>query len=114
MSDTQVLLSRIAALRRRLEQARELTDEADSTAVPFEDGAPGAQHSALQTRPLPSFEDLERQVADGIKQTVLLDATLRQLTPPSSTGQPPIFPKQLTARARRVLERGRELLGQLR
>src|SRR5262249_49190665 len=72
------------------------------------------ERSALDAVRSASFRQLEQQVADGMKQTVLLDAALRQLTPPSAVGEPPIFPKQLTARARRVLERGRELPGQLR
>jgi hypothetical protein len=124
MSDTQVLLTRIAALRQRLEQdkssrtctslAAELNEEIGSA------GLPDSDENASPLAPKPAFgndgrlRDLERQVAEGLKQTVLLDASLRQLTPASSVGEPPIFPKQLTARARRVLEQGKELLGQLR
>jgi HD-GYP domain-containing protein (c-di-GMP phosphodiesterase class II) len=57
---------------------------------------------------------LERQVAEGSKQTVLLGRALRELAPALSARDAPILPKQLTARARRILEQGRELLGRLR
>src|SRR5205823_1858444 len=56
---------------------------------------------------------LERKVAAGARQHVLLDAGLRQLTPgPAGAGAS--LPAQLTARAARLLRRGGELLGQLR
>ena len=103
MSETQVLLSRIAALRQQLEQARDLVKDASSS-----------DDTSLRHTEENPLRQIERQVADGAKQTVLLDTTLRQLTPASSVAEPSLFPKQLTARARRILERGRELLGQLR
>ena len=93
MSDTQVLLGRIAALRQRLEEAR------------AESPRPGAGES------LPS---LERRVARGAEDNALLDATLRQLPDTAAPGEDQVLPTRLTARARRILEQGRELLGRLR
>src|SRR5207245_7442405 len=98
MSDTQVLLSRIAALRQRLEQARDLSGDLPSTDGPSEKGELGGQsteRSAPGALSSPSFRHLERDVADGLEQTILLDATLRQFPPPSSIGQPPLFLKEL-------------------
>jgi len=99
MSETQLLLSRIAALRRQLEQAQ---------------GPPASVSRSLTTSERETQAGLERQVARGSKETVLLDTVLRQLTPALSVKEPPTLPKQLTSRARRILEQGRELLGQLR
>lgn len=85
MSDTQALLSKIAALRQRLEQAQGLAHEATSAV------------SAL--------------VADGAAHDAEVDLSLRQLgdAPPPAT-----MPTRLTARARRIVERGRDLLSRLR
>jgi HD-GYP domain-containing protein (c-di-GMP phosphodiesterase class II) len=101
MSETQVLLTRIAVLRQRLEQAR----------GPAKDVAPLAKHGSEGQY---GVSRLERQVAEGSKQTVLLDRALREMAPAPPAHDPPILPKQLTARARRILGQGRELLGQLR
>ena len=62
MSDTHVLLSRIAALRQRLEQAKELTEDVGSTAAPSENDEGGAQsgeRSALCAVRSPSFRQLD-------------------------------------------------------
>jgi HD-GYP domain-containing protein (c-di-GMP phosphodiesterase class II) len=106
MSDTQVLLSKITALRQRLEQAQGLASEAGKAVAGLvaasEDGS-GRLHS------------LERRVADGLDQNHALDGALRQLTAtlvPDAVNSG--MPSQLTSRARRVLERGRDLLARLR
>jgi HD-GYP domain-containing protein (c-di-GMP phosphodiesterase class II) len=106
MTDTQVLLGKIAALRQRLEQAEGLAREAGSAAA------------ALQGRPRNEggrVWKLERRVASGSDHAALLDGALRQLADasPEGEGAPPL-PQQLTARARRVLERSRDLLEQLK
>jgi HD-GYP domain-containing protein (c-di-GMP phosphodiesterase class II) len=93
MTETQLLLSKISALRQRLEQAQGLAQEAESAA--------GANRVAL----------LGRQVAAGRDHDALLDSSLRQL------GDSPAAPARLgllTSRARRLLERGRDLLSALR
>jgi hypothetical protein len=88
MSETQVLLAKITALRQRLEQAQGLASEARSAA-----------------------QALEQAVASGGEHDRLVDVAVRPATghPAESVAPPP-----LSARARRVLERGRELLGSLR
>lgn len=137
MSEIQVVLTRIAALRQQLEQAKGLTihpemgaascrDDSAGEAWP-ESGAASAPRVgtrprlAAQTRPgAPEREThaaenaLERLVAEGSKHTVLLDRALRQLTADRLMQDAAIMPKQLTARARRILEEGRQLLDKLR
>src|SRR5260370_22647168 len=97
MSETQLLLSRIAALRRQLEQAQ---------------GPPAGVSRSLVVNERETPAGLERQVARGSKETVLLDTALRQLTPASSVPDPPTLPTRLTSRARRGFEQGLELRGQ--
>jgi HD-GYP domain-containing protein (c-di-GMP phosphodiesterase class II) len=95
MSETQVLLSRIAALRRQLEQAKGIA-------------TPATDDDASRVR------RLEAQMAAGRQQMALLDSTLRQLNGEPLTGENALLPKQLTARARRLLEQGQNLLERLR
>ncbi len=106
MSDTQVLLGKIAALRQRLEQAQGLVNEAGSTAASLaEEGLEGL----TRARPL------KLRLATGAEHNALLDGSLRQLSEAVGvTSETKVLPTQLTARARRVLERGRDLLLQLR
>jgi HD-GYP domain-containing protein (c-di-GMP phosphodiesterase class II) len=94
MSETRTLLAKISALRQRLEQAQGLVSEARSAAAALLDdpAAPplhvvraGAEHDAAMTAAM-------RAVAGEVERS----------------------PRELSARARRVLERGRELLGRLR
>jgi HD-GYP domain-containing protein (c-di-GMP phosphodiesterase class II) len=89
MSETQVLLGRIAALRKRL------SESVVSNAAPLQ------------------LAEAVRQADEGAAHDVLVDAAVRPATaraePVSETR-----PRQVTARARRVLERGRDLLGTLR
>jgi response regulator RpfG family c-di-GMP phosphodiesterase len=96
MSDTRVLLGKIAALRQRLEQAQGLAREADSAAAVL-----------LADR----ARRLELATAAGGEHDLHLDQVVRAVIGPVET---PSAAHQLTARARRVLERGRELLSQLR
>jgi HD-GYP domain-containing protein (c-di-GMP phosphodiesterase class II) len=106
MSDTQVLLKKIAALRHRLEQAQGLAKDVDAAAVP----------APAETWPGPlRVHRLERDLADASQHQVLLDSSLRQLSATEMTqGEQIIFPTQLTARASRLLKWGQELLAQLR
>jgi HD-GYP domain-containing protein (c-di-GMP phosphodiesterase class II) len=101
MSETQLLLSRIAALRQQLEEACVSRPRAVGT-----DEGQAAKPNAIQL--------LEQEVAQGSQHTVILDTVLRQLLPDAGPRSLPTLPKQLTARARRILEQGRKLLGQLR
>jgi HD-GYP domain-containing protein (c-di-GMP phosphodiesterase class II) len=89
MSETQMLLGRIAALRKRLDQAGASSD------------APA------------KLAEAARQAENGAAHDALVDAAVRPAT--AAVEEPPAArPRQLTGRARRVLERGRELLGKLR
>jgi HD-GYP domain-containing protein (c-di-GMP phosphodiesterase class II) len=87
MSESQVLLSKISALRQRLDQVSGLGDGSGSTAA------------------------LEKKIKAGSQFDTLLESSLRRLTPGH---EPASLPTQLTARARRLLEQGQELLGRLR
>src|SRR5262249_28377243 len=62
---------------------------------------------------------LESKIATGSRQNALLDAVLRPVAADAQQAQQarretPPRPARLTARAARLLRRGRELLGQLR
>jgi HD-GYP domain-containing protein (c-di-GMP phosphodiesterase class II) len=106
MSDTQALLGKITALRLRLQQAQGLAHEAGSAVVSLlRDGANPDHKPAV----------LERQAALVSECDWLLDDALKQL-PAGAAPAPetPPMPAQLTARARRVLERGRDLVSRLR
>jgi HD-GYP domain-containing protein (c-di-GMP phosphodiesterase class II) len=95
MTDTRVLLSRIAALRQRMELA----------------------HGKREPRPADSpdpVERLEGQVAAGHRHSALLDGSFRQLHEADDSPEAPGLPIQLTARARRLLLTGQGLLSQLR
>jgi HD-GYP domain-containing protein (c-di-GMP phosphodiesterase class II) len=85
MSDTRMLLQKITALRQRLEQAQGLANEARSAAA---------------------------ELMVGGEHDLALDAAVRPVA--GSGGLELRTPRQLTSRARRVLERGRDLLEQLR
>jgi response regulator RpfG family c-di-GMP phosphodiesterase len=96
MTETQTLLGKIAALRQRLEQAQGLANEAGALL-----GGDGGR-----------LEVLRRKADAGGEHDALMDATLRQLTADAAPAA--VLPAQLTVRARRVVERGRELLARLR
>jgi HD-GYP domain-containing protein (c-di-GMP phosphodiesterase class II) len=108
MSETQVLLTRIAVLRQRLEQAHRPVKDSRSP------DHPGTESGKSESEGPFSVRHLERQVAEGSKQTVLLSRALREVAPALPTRDAPTLPRQLTARARRILEHGRELLSRLR
>jgi hypothetical protein len=99
MSETRVLLAKISALRQRLEQAQGLVNEARSAASALLIGQ--AEDSA---------GSLPLAVAGASEHDLALDAAVRPVTGELVNRSP----RQLTSRARRVLERGRDLLGQLR
>src|SRR5262249_35071191 len=101
MSDTQVLLKKIAALRQRLEQAPGLVKDVDGAPAVAEEKQPG---------PL-RVHRLERYVADAGQHHVLLDSSLRQLPATEMTEREQnVLPTQLTARASRLVKWGQELL----
>jgi hypothetical protein len=99
MSETRTLLAKISALRQRLEQAQGLANEARSAAA--------ALLSLQGTAPDAGPEAALRELDEG---GLALDYVVGAF----ADNEPGNSPKQLTSRARRVLERGRELLGQLR
>lgn len=96
MGDGEGLLARITALRQRLEQAQGLLRDV-STSLPAAD-------LAVQ---------LEQEVFAGARAQSALDGALRQMTGPVD-GENSIKPTHLTARARELLERGRNMVHQLR
>jgi HD-GYP domain-containing protein (c-di-GMP phosphodiesterase class II) len=102
MTDTQVLLGKISALRQRLQQAQGLAQEADSAAAAL----------AGATGPGMHIQTLERLAADGAKHDAEMESVARAAV--ETYAETPPLPRQLTARARRLLERGRQLLEQLR
>jgi len=105
MSETQALLSRIVSLRQRLEQARGLARAAGANAA---DILAGPEIPAGPAR----VAVLEEALAEGKDHGHHLDHAVRPLT--SSREPGPSLPAQLTARARRALERGRDLFQALR
>jgi HD-GYP domain-containing protein (c-di-GMP phosphodiesterase class II) len=97
MSDTQVLLSKISALRQRLEQAQGLADSAAAALLKNADAFPRD-----------AFMVLENKVTTGKRQTALLTDTL---LPRVTDARMPV---RLTARASRLLQQARQLLDPLR
>jgi hypothetical protein len=105
MSETRLLLGKIQALRQRLEQAQGLANEARSAAAALLE-----ENSGIGGR----LHALDRLVTAGGEHDLQMDRVLRPLTGAHGGDEPAAMPRQLTARARRVLERGRDLLGRLR
>jgi len=116
MTDTQVLLSKIAAVRERLEKAQAM---GQSAAPAAESSGPPLLSSLVASLP-PLEEPQQIQVLhDSVQRAArhgeLLDATLRHLTDLAGVKtEPPRLPRQLTPRAHRLLEEGRKLLTRLR
>ncbi len=104
MVETQALLGKITSLRQRLEQSQGLARDAGSAAVSL---------LGDQTGPPERGPTLEQLVGVGSDHDSQLDSVVRPLTGALKEDRRPL-PRLLTARGRRVLERGRELLGQLR
>lgn len=99
MSDTRVLLSKIAALRQRLEKTAD-------TAGPLK-----AETAAHPER----VRQVESRLAAAARYGALLDGSFRQLAAaPTAVGEPAALPSRLTARVHRLLKHGSSLLGQLR
>jgi HD-GYP domain-containing protein (c-di-GMP phosphodiesterase class II) len=112
MTETQALLGKIAALRQRLDQAHSLASEARSAIAAL------ASEDEDEVGRVLAFE---RQVEAAGGHDAALDRVVRPLTdlvglPGRVHGgdEPRPGPRQLTSRARRVLERGRDLLTRLR
>src|SRR5262249_26894447 len=97
MSDTRTLLAKIGALRKRLEQGQGLASEARRAAAALAEGP---------SLPIPL--DSSVREADQIDEE--LAAAVRTIAPAPEQASP----KQLTSRARRILEKGRDLLERLR
>jgi len=115
MSDTQVLLSKIAAVRERLEKAH----ARGPGTTGLESNAPPLLSALVAT--VPALEEPERirplqeSVSHTARHGALLDGCVRHLS--DSAEKPaaaPRLPRQLTPRAHQLLERGRELLTRLR
>src|SRR5262249_38073862 len=105
MSETQALLSRIVSLRQRLEQAQQQARAGGASAAGI------LAEPAVPTGP-GRIGALEEAVARGAPHAWQLDHVVRPLTAPREPV--PALPTQLTARARRALERGRDLFQALR
>jgi hypothetical protein len=101
MMETQILLSKIAALRQRLEQAQGIVREADTAAAALLQGGT-------------VIDALERKVSAGAQQQSLLDTAMRPLAVTAAGTDGAALPAQLTSRAARLLRRAHEVLGQLR
>ncbi len=99
MSDTKVLLQKIAALRQRLEKIK--------TSPRIGEGNVATMPPAL------ALKNLNETLHNGMDDTKLLQALVRSAEPLPSIPTPP--PQvRLTARAIRVLQRSRELVQTLR
>jgi hypothetical protein len=108
MSQTQELLGKIRALRERLEAVPGLTGGPGAGTA--DEAAPGGDGAAAGRLRL-----LQDRVAGGLEHHDLLDGTLKQLADVTSPpDEIPAMPTLLTSRARRALERGRDLLRRLR
>jgi HD-GYP domain-containing protein (c-di-GMP phosphodiesterase class II) len=105
MSDSQGLLSRIVALRQRLEHNPVRSNPPSLPAVV----APS------KAEPGERIQVLEREVEHANLHSRLLDTSLRQVadTEPTLDGDR-IWPSRLTLRSRRLLERGQDLVNRLR
>jgi hypothetical protein len=103
MSETQALLGKIAALRQRLEQAQRLATAAGTAAAALFGERAGT----------PRLRLLERRAAAGDEHDAGLDRAVGVVAGPRPD-EVRGLPRQLTMRARRALERGRELLSRLR
>ncbi len=102
MTDTQELLTKIVALRQRLEQAQGLAMDAGSVA-------------ASLMREGDAVAALRRKVNASASQNALLETSVRQFPGQASmTDDGPSLPSHFTARAARLLRRAYDLLGQLR
>lgn len=99
MSDTRVLLGQIRDLRLRLAQVH--------GSMTY--GNPYAQ-ILLQPETIPLYWG--GRVPDASQRQALLDNAIRQLT--AEVGSVEIRPKQLTAKVRHQLERGRQIVGRLK
>jgi HD-GYP domain-containing protein (c-di-GMP phosphodiesterase class II) len=100
-TETQGLLGKISALRQRLDQARGQAQNSAGEAV---------QHlTEDESGGLARLWELEKQAALGAEHRRQIDAAVKPAAESLRS-----LPSQLTARARRVLEKGRELLKALK
>ncbi|MFN4260310.1 MAG: HD-GYP domain-containing protein [Gemmataceae bacterium] len=109
MSDTQVLLGKIAALRQRLEQSRTWTpcSGEDQDSERDKEAPPSARWLGDASR---RVKVLERQLAAVSQHARLLDGAFRQLETVNANEETTTLPARLTARARRLLGQGQEML----
>jgi HD-GYP domain-containing protein (c-di-GMP phosphodiesterase class II) len=103
MSETRVLLGKIAALKQRLDQVQGLANEARSVAAALVEEPEAAGLTALH----------QRLTEDGAHD-LHLDHVVRPVVEKADVARATALPRQLAFRARRVLERGRSLIAQLR
>jgi HD-GYP domain-containing protein (c-di-GMP phosphodiesterase class II) len=113
MSDTQELLSRITEVRQRLERAQEIAHSGWKLKGDDDAALMSSLVSSLPAPPEGRVQVLEQQVVAGAESGAWLDGSIRQLTDQGG-GEPPRLPRQLTNRARRLLEKGQDLLTRLR
>jgi HD-GYP domain-containing protein (c-di-GMP phosphodiesterase class II) len=102
MSDTRELLSKIADLRQRLDRTR-------GQAVPALAAGPETPDASQR------IGQLAQVVQTASTACSLLDGSLGQMADlRGQAAEQPVWPRHLTLRGRQVLERGRELIGELR
>jgi HD domain len=105
MTETRALLGKIQDLRQRLEQAQGLANEARSAATAL------IEETMASAQGLGVFEQLVEENGEHDHQ---LDQLVRPLTASIRRDAAHPLPRQLTTRARRALENGRDLLLRLR
>src|SRR5262249_50782436 len=106
MLDTHKILSKIAALRQKLDVAKVPA----GVALP-QPAAPPEEPMAPPER----VHRLARHSAAGAQHNTLINRTAKQVPGlPAARGEGAALPAQLTARAARLLRRARELLAELR
>jgi HD-GYP domain-containing protein (c-di-GMP phosphodiesterase class II) len=98
MTETHALLERIRDLRERLDQVRGIVSEAHRTAT-----------SLLEPE---ADGNLEERLVEGERRQALLEASIQRLTAQAADEE--IRPTRLIQKVRRQLERGRELVAQLK
>jgi HD-GYP domain-containing protein (c-di-GMP phosphodiesterase class II) len=98
MNEAEALLNKISTLRQRLEQVRGLVNQAGSAI---------AAMAGDDQQPTEQLRLVERQIRTASQHGLLLDDSFRQW---QGSAQGECLPSQWTARARRLLELGRDLL----
>jgi HD-GYP domain-containing protein (c-di-GMP phosphodiesterase class II) len=114
MSDTQLLLSRIAALRQRLDQAQGIAGPGGPNSDLGLQARSASEGSPIACASGSSVEALQSTVEAGARQQALVEGALRRFPETLDGPTDRFLPGRLTARASRLLKRCQELLTDLR